>query len=80
MEEMKSIDLMKELKMKTDEGIETRKLKLLETATLTFATETKRLIEELFEQVNLDEHYRHAKIWFRDAMIQNRWEKLRNIH
>lgn len=71
---------MKELKMKTDEGIETRKLKLLETATLTFATETKRLIEELFEQVNLDEHYRHAKIWFRDAMIQNRWEKLRNIH
>lgn len=36
------------LKIHAEEGIENRKRKLLETATVSFARETKRLIESLF--------------------------------
>ena len=74
-ETMKEIE---ELRKKAGQGIENRK-KLLETTTISFATETKRLIESLFEQVKLDEHFRNSKIWFRDAMIENRWIKLKNL-
>ncbi len=37
-----------ELKLKTEEGIEQRKRKLLDTATVSFSRETKRLITNLF--------------------------------
>ena len=66
-----------ELKLKTEEGIEQRKRKLLDTATVSFSRETKRLITNLFQQVKLDEELRNAKIWFRDLASLNKWEHLR---
>lgn len=67
-----------ELKLKTEEGIEQRKRKLLDTATVSFSRETKRLITNLFQQVKLDEELRNAKIWFRDLASLNKWEQLRD--
>ena len=63
--------------MKTEEGIEERKRKLFETATVTFSRETKRLIQNLFEQVKLDEDLRNAKIWYRDLFDSDKQYNLR---
>ena len=51
---------------------------MLETATVSFSRETKRLISNLFEQVKLDEDLRNAKIWLRDLFATNKWEQLRS--
>ena len=64
------------MKLHAEEGIENRKRKLLQTTTETFARETKRLIESLFEQVKLDEELRNGKIWLRDSFKADKWEQL----
>ena len=51
---------------------------MLETATVSFSRETKRLISNLFEQVKLDEDLRNAKIWLRDLFATNKWDQLRS--
>lgn len=50
---------------------------MLETATVSFSRETKRLISNLFEQVKLDEDLRNAKIWLRDLFAADKWDQLR---
>lgn len=67
------------MKLHAEEGIQNRKRKLLETATETFARETKRLIESLFEQVKLDEEFRNCKIWLRDSFKAGKWEELEKV-